>query len=325
MRRKQVLWYRQLSKNCRFLRKGEAMVLPRRAVIVNTMISARFETYHVDNAVIEHSALHYHDFHEINCVLSGTGVFRLGGSEYTTEPGTVTLVRRNDLHNIVKQSSEYYERAYIHIREEFLASRSSENTDLGLLFTKDGNPASQVIRVDPGWLRDQISRLDDHGEDGYGADIVREMRFIEFMIELNKAVFAAENVVVAHDLPVSSLISAVMGYVNEHLDEDLSLDAVANRFFISKYYLSREFKTNTGVNFHQYTLKKRLLHSQDLLIVHGNALDVYRISGFSSYTHFLRCFKDEFGMTTKEFLRRSHKPEGVHFENSDTPAVQTPE
>ena len=105
------------------------MVPPPRALIVNTMISGRFEAYHVDNAVIENSHLLYHDFHEINCVLSGTGVFRLGDTEYPTDPGTVTLVRRNDLHNLVKQSSEYYERAYIHIREDFLTSRSSEKSE----------------------------------------------------------------------------------------------------------------------------------------------------------------------------------------------------
>ncbi|MDY7542468.1 AraC family transcriptional regulator [Cryobacterium sp. 5B3] len=292
---------------------------PRRAVIVNSMISGHFEIYHVDNAVREHANLHYHDFHEINCVLSGTGVFRLGGTEYSTEPGTVTFVRRNDLHNIVRQSSEYYERAYIHIREEFLTSRSSESTNLNLLFAKDGTPTNQVIRVDADWLRDQISRLADPDQPGFGADLVRENRLIEFLIELNKAVFDSENAVVPHDLPVSALISAVMGYVADNLDEDLSLDAVAGRFFISKYYLSRQFKTNTGLNFHQYTLKKRLLHSKDLLSTHGNALDVYRIAGFSSYTHFLRCFKDEFGMTTKEFIRRSRNPEGVHFENPDSP------
>lgn len=282
------------------------------------MISGHFETYHVDNAVIEHANLHYHDFHEINCVLSGTGVFHLGGTEYLTEPGTVTFVRRNDLHNIVKQSSEYYERAYIHIREEFLESRSSEHTNLSLVFTKNGKPTSQVIRVDPGWLRDQISRLDDEGAGGYGADLVREDRLIEFMIELNKAVFDAENAVIPHDLPVSSLISAVMGYVADNLDGDLSLDAVANRFFISKFYLSRQFKANTGLNFHQFTVKKRLLHSKDLLITRGNAQDIYRNAGFSSYTHFLRCFKDEFGMTTKEFIRKSRNPEVVHFENPDS-------
>jgi AraC-like DNA-binding protein len=282
------------------------------------MISGRFETYHVDNAVLEQSRLHYHDFHEINCVLSGTGVFRVGESEYPTEAGTVTFVRRNDLHNIVKQSSEYYERAYIHIRDEFLASRSSENTDLCLLFTQNGTPTSRVIRVDAGWLRDQISRVDDTGDDGYGADVVRENRLIEFMIELNKAVFNAENAVFPHEIPVSSLISSVMTYVADNLDADLSLDAVAGRFFISKYYLSRQFKADTGLNFHQYTLKKRLLHSQSLLTEHGNALDVYRLSGFTSYTHFLHCFKDEFGMTTKEFIRRSRHPEVVHFENPDS-------
>ncbi|GAA2182380.1 AraC family transcriptional regulator [Brooklawnia cerclae] len=288
-------------------------MMQRRAVIVNTLISNRFEIYHVDHAVVEHASLHYHDFHEINCVLEGTGVFHLGGNEYPTEPGTVTLVHRNDLHNIVKQSSAYYERAYVHVREEFLAARSTGRSDLNACFAKNGKPASHVIRVDPTWLRSQITRLDEHQEDDFGSDLLYENHFIEFMILLNQAFLGSDKDVVPYNRPVSSLVAAVMDHVGDNLDADLSLDTIAKAFFVNKYYLSREFKKSTGLNLHEYTLKKRLLHSKDLLTAYGSAQSVYRMCGFSSYTHFLRCFKQEFDMTTKEFIRRSRNPDIVHF------------
>ncbi|NEG95652.1 helix-turn-helix domain-containing protein [Bifidobacterium sp. SMB2] len=284
-----------------------------RAVIVNSMISDRFEIYHVDSQVVEHAQLHYHDFHEINCVLRGTGVFHLGGKEYTTGPGTVTFAHSNDLHNIVRQSSDYYERAYIYVRDDFLASRSTSNTNLAACFSNNGKPASRVITMEPDALRREFATLDEKPGNGYGEDLEYEQRFLNFMVTLNKAVADSSTDVAPVNKPVSSLITNVMEYVSENLDGDCSLDHIAGRFFINKYYLSRQFKKSTGLNLHEFILKRRLLRSKELLREYGSAQNVYRQCGFASYTHFLRCFKQEFHMTTKEFLSRNDSTDVVYF------------
>ncbi|PJM74414.1 AraC family transcriptional regulator [Bifidobacterium simiarum] len=286
---------------------------PQRAVIVNEMISDRFEIYHVDSQVIEHAQLHYHDFHEINLVLQGTGLFHLGGSEYTTEAGTVTFAHSNDLHNIVRQSSQYYERAYIYVREQFLKSRSTPHTNLNACFESNGKPTSRVIKMDPADLRRHIDLLDQEPDDSYGSDLEYERKFLDFMVDLNRAVADGGTDVVPHSKPMSALITNVMEYISEHLNDDLSLDAIADRFFINKYYLSRQFKKSTGLNLHEFIVKKRLLKSKELLRSYGSAQNIYKQCGFSSYTHFLRCFKQEFHMTTKEFLRESDNAGVVHF------------
>lgn len=285
-----------------------------RAVIVNAMVSDRFEVYHVDSQVVEHAQLHYHDFHEINLVLQGNGVFHLGGREYPTQAGTVTLAHANDLHNIVKQSSDYYERAYIYVREEFLKSRSAPHTNLNACFENNGRPTSRVIQVDPAMLRRHITLLDQRPDGSYGSDLTYEHYFLDFMVALNLAVADNNTDVAPRDQRVSSLISNVMEYIVEHLDEDLSLDKLANEFFINKYYLSRQFKKSTGINLHEFILKRRLLKSKELLRLHGSAQNVYRQCGFSSYTHFLRCFKNEFHMTTKEFVKRYDTNDMLHFD-----------
>ena len=42
------------------------------------------------------------------------------------------------------------------------------------------------------------------------------------------------------------LVNESIDYIMEHLEEDLSLDAVADHFYISKYHFSRIFKEETG-------------------------------------------------------------------------------
>lgn len=277
----------------------------RQAVMANTMISDRFEIFHVHEDVVAHMPLHYHDFYEINCVLDGTGVFCLDGTEYETTPGTVMLIAPNNLHNIVCQTGERYERAYIYVTDAFLTSHSTPRTDLTAAFRHYDNPVSRVIQMDPEALRHTFQGLDEPVGDGYGDDLVRERRFVDLMVALNQAVSASDVDVTPRPSAIPRLIGEVMAYVGDHLAEDLSLDALAARFYVSKYHLSREFKKYMRVNLHEYILAKRLLRSKELLRVYGNSRMVYARCGFKTYTHFLRSFKEEFSITPKEFLART--------------------
>ncbi|MBT1178519.1 AraC family transcriptional regulator [Bifidobacterium vespertilionis] len=286
------------------------------AVVVNPMITDRFEIFHVNQTVEEDMPLHYHDYYEINCVLKGSGVFYLDGDEYETTPGTVILVNINDLHNIVRQSTDSYERAYAYVTDEYLKSHSTPATDLTACFSHYGKPVSRVIRVDPDMLAEHIAKLDEKPGRSYGDDIMYEQRFLELMIALNKAVLASTNDIMPESSMVPRMIGDVMSYIGDHLDEDLSLDALAARFYINKYYLSREFKKHMRVNLHEYTLTKRLLKSKELLRRTGNAKRVYHMCGFKSYTHFLRCFKREFGMTPKAFVTSNAEPDVIRFEHA---------
>ena len=49
-----------------------------------------------------------------------------------------------------------------------------------------------------------------------------------------------------------------MQYLGEHFREDLSLDAAAERFFVSKHPLSRLFSSSVGTSMYRYIRRKRL-------------------------------------------------------------------
>lgn len=85
--------------------------------------------------------------------------------------------------------------------------------------------------------------------------------------------------------------------------------------FVSKYHITREFKKYTGFTFHQYVMKKKLIYAKHLLREYRSSSAVYSKSGFSSYPHFLKAFKREFGITPKEFLKRDTQKQLVHYEH----------
>ena len=277
--------------------------LPNQAA--NTMLSNTFEIFHVkDEVKADKTLYHYHDFYEINCTLDGESIFYLDGKEYHLKPGSILFIHYNDLHRLVKQTTAKLERTYIFVTAEYLKKHTSSQSPLEQCFKAFGQPHSQVLDSDVNELRHYLKRFDEPPSQDFGADLLYHQAFIELMVFFNRlAIRQAKNV-----LPIetanSVLIQDLMIYVSNNLANDLSLDTVAQTFFHSKYYLSREFKRQTGFTFHQYVLKKRLLYSKQLLRKNKLATEVYLACGFRSYTHFLRSFKQEFDMTPKEFIKK---------------------
>lgn len=96
-------------------------------------------------------------------------------------------------------------------------------------------------------------------------------------------------------LSESLKLSAILKYINQHINENLSLDELAQRFSLSKFYLTRRFKELTGLSLHQFIVKKRLTRARYLISV---GIDPYRAAvdaGFNNYSHFSRTFKSYFG------------------------------
>ena len=90
-------------------------------------------------------------------------------------------------------------------------------------------------------------------------------------------------------------VKNILLHINENLTGDLSLDCLAETFFINKYHLCRIFKTITGYTINQYVNHKRLLLANELHKKGQSLLEASTNAGFNSYAHFYRMHKKEFG------------------------------
>lgn len=92
-------------------------------------------------------------------------------------------------------------------------------------------------------------------------------------------------------------------YIKEHLLEELSLEQLEKKFFISRYHICREFKRLSGQTPHSYIVKARLDLCKKYIEQGKPIREVYQLGGFGGYNHFFRAFKKENGMTPKEYYR----------------------
>jgi len=83
----------------------------------------------------------------------------------------------------------------------------------------------------------------------------------------------------------------ILGFAAAHLDEDLSLGALAEQAGLSTFHLHRVFRTAAGETPKQYTLRLRLGRAAVMLVTGGESvLDIALACGFQSHEAFCRTF-----------------------------------
>ena len=102
-------------------------------------------------------------------------------------------------------------------------------------------------------------------------------------------------------------IGDVINYIHNHYQEEISLDGLAQQFFVSPYYLCREFKKHTNSTIIQYLNVTRIMNAQrKMMETDKNITEVSKETGFSNITHFNRVFKAVAGMTPSMY-RKAYK------------------
>ncbi|MOA45630.1 Bifunctional transcriptional activator/DNA repair enzyme AdaA [compost metagenome] len=93
-------------------------------------------------------------------------------------------------------------------------------------------------------------------------------------------------------------MSEIVQFINSHYTEELSLHLLADKFYVSPYYLSRFFKEATGFTFVEYLNSVRIKEAKKLLLRSSMKVNlIAKHTGFGSVTHFGRVFKQITGHT----------------------------
>ncbi|MDA3847636.1 MAG: AraC family transcriptional regulator, partial [Vallitaleaceae bacterium] len=105
------------------------------------------------------------------------------------------------------------------------------------------------------------------------------------------------------EISKSNLIDNVINYINNHLEDEIHIDDLSSQFFISKYHLLREFKKHSGTTIHKFIIQKKLIFAKELILTGIPITEVYASCGFGDYSNFFRAFKNEYGITPKQFFK----------------------
>ena len=97
-------------------------------------------------------------------------------------------------------------------------------------------------------------------------------------------------------------IAQIGTYIEQHFAEELSLQGMSERFYLSREYISRRFKQQYGVNLSEYVLTIRMNEAKRLLETSRQRIyEVAQAVGFSDDKYFRKVFKKHVGVTPNEF------------------------
>lgn len=100
----------------------------------------------------------------------------------------------------------------------------------------------------------------------------------------------------------SSKLRQAIAYIHDHLDQDISLTAIATHLNMSPYHFSRWFKQSMGTPPYQYVIQQRIERAKGLLQRKDLSLaNIALQCGFNSQSHLIRHFKQQIGVTPKQY------------------------
>jgi AraC family transcriptional regulator len=101
-------------------------------------------------------------------------------------------------------------------------------------------------------------------------------------------------------------LTRAIDYMQANLGEDVSLRSVAAQVGLSPFHFARLFKESTALTPHQYLIQCRVHRAKGLLQVADYSIgDVALQVGFCDQSHFSAHFKRVYGLTPRQFVRRS--------------------
>ena len=103
----------------------------------------------------------------------------------------------------------------------------------------------------------------------------------------------------------SQLVAAVTNYINHHISEPITVEAMSKEFFMSRSYLSKRFKAESNITLTDFILSKKTEEAKRLLRYTNNSLTAISLYlGFSSPGHFSRVFRKYVSITPNEYRKK---------------------
>ncbi|SET27999.1 AraC family transcriptional regulator [[Clostridium] polysaccharolyticum] len=268
------------------------------------MLSKDFEIYYYEDNAPSAVKEHIHNYYEFYFFLEGDVSIMIENKLYPINVGDILLIPPNVKHYpIIHSHKTPYRRFVFWISTEYCNTLLSQSPDYVFLMQHACVKKEYIFHNDIfafNIIQSKVFRLiEEMNGDRFGRNAQISICVNDLILHLNR--IAHEKMYRKNYLEETSLYQGLLSYIEEHLDENLTLEQFAIKFYVSKYYISHIFKNNMGISLHQYITKKRLYACKNAICANMSITQAYLMFGFGDYSSFYRAFKKEFGISPKEF------------------------
>lgn len=240
------------------------------------------------------SQSHYHEYYEIYYLEAGERFHMVEDKLYKMEAGEFIIFPPYVMHHSYGAENMPFKRVLLYFSQEEILWPSilSELREEGGIYKVGIRERQEVHRAMELILKEQKNPGAYHEE--YARGVLNMLLLLIAREERPEK--APER---------KSRIGEVIRYIHSHYQEEISLEMLAQMFYVSPYYLCREFKKSTNSTIVRYINVTRIMNAQrKFMETSKNITDISRETGFSNLTHFNRVFKSVTGMSPSQYRRQ---------------------
>lgn len=274
------------------------------------MLSRDFEIYYYNDKNPNKVEYHTHDYYEFYFFLEGAVSIQIEQEIFPLCFGDIMLIPPGTAHRLVIHDRNVrYRRFVFWISLAYYESLCTDSADYAYLMRKATFEKIYIFhndRISFNTIQTKIIRLlEEIHSERFGKKTQIPLCVGDLLLHVNRIIYE-------RDFPKnrsgeSSLYERLLAYIEEHIDEELSLDKFAEIFYVSKYHIAHIFKENLGMSIHQYIMKKRVSLCREALLGNESISGICSSYGFGDYSSFYRAFRKEYGISPKEF-QKEHRP-----------------
>jgi len=266
-------------------------------------MSSKYVNTHRDtsysNATV---SLHSHDYTEVLYCRASAGVeYLIGSDRYRLQKGDIIYVPPGVSHRpIMPEKLEIpYERDVLWISREFL--------EMAVRMFPDDMGRAEVRSVPIRTAGTQWEFLgglfragvleEEQKRPGWEAAVMANTLMIlthmkRIYMERSAGSLKAEK---------PELLDRITAYIEQNYAAHITVDDLARRFYVSNSGISHLFKQKMGVSLYRYITQRRLIAAKSLIAQNVPMEEISRRVGFVDYSTFYRAFKQEFGISPRQF------------------------
>lgn len=259
---------------------------------------------HINQTAAANKDFHFHNSYEMFLFLNGKAEAYVEQSKYTLVPGTLLLFNNHEIHKASNLSKEPYERITIHFPPSMLQMLINSDTNLLTCFHQRSNGTHNAFLL-TSQQQEEFTTIAHKlivllADDTYAKDVLILSYLIQLLVIANKSFNTMKEDI---SKPISFIVGKLMSYVDNNLSSSPTLDDIAKHLSMDKFYISHQFKKQTGDSLYHYILMKKIALSKQLLSQGATVMESCEQSGFHDYNNFIRTFKKYTGLSPGQYKK----------------------
>lgn len=242
---------------------------------------------------------HKHDYIEIAYILSGHGKYRLNDEVVDVTEGDLLILNPGVMHEALFTDPD-------NPTTEFFVGFSDVQFT-GRFLNEIPLPNGQIVLHTKGELRQRLFKLcasmeAENAVAWQGRYYMMKAYLIQMLLYIIREQTEPMKVKTGYSFESVNkkyVVEQIVSYFEDHYSEKVSLDLIAENMYLSPFYVSKIFKSETGEAPIRHLINIRLEKAKELLESgwNGSIQEVAAKVGYDDAYHFSKLFKKRYGVS----------------------------